>query len=638
MNDLKPIRILYMDDDLGLARLFQKNLQREGYEVDIAPDGKAGLDLFESRQYDIVAVDQAMPGMTGLEVMKRIACRDDHPPMIMVTGTGSEEIAVESLKLGAADYIIKDVDGYYLKLIPSLIRKILQKQQILEERRQAINALKASEEKFSKAFHFNPNPMTIVSLKDGTYLDVNESSLSYSGYTRQEMVGHTPAELGRLSREDMRYLYRRLREKGQVHNYEYTQYNKSGQEETGLLSAIITDLSGEPCVLTTTNVITARKKVEEALTASEQLKASILDTVPHAIFVLKNRTITYANRGAQTVFGWPPGELVGRSTRVLYPTDDEYERIGRDTYTALEEHRTFSEEFNCRHKLGHDIPCQVYASIIGERLGEEGIVALFEDITQRKRMREEFLKTQKLESIGTLAGGIAHDFNNILTGILGNIGLAKMRAREDEKLFTRLDNAEKGCFQAKELAERLVTFSRGGYPWLKPLSVSLLLKEVADSCVNEEKYHLTMSLPDDLWNTELDEMQMRQCMENIIMNAMEAMPQGGPIHIWAENVKGEPTDMKCLKRPQTAAADTASRRYVRWSVQDQGRGIPREHLQRIFDPYFSTKPSGTTKGMGLGLSICYSIVDKHGGVIAVESEPEKGAVFSVYLPVGKQPG
>lgn len=636
MFDLKPIRILYMDDDHGLARLFQKNLQREGYEVDIAPDGKTGLGLYESGGYDIVAVDQAMPGMTGLDVLKVIACRDGHPPMIMVTGTGNEEIAVESLKLGAADYIIKDVDGYYLKLIPALIRKILQKQQILEERRQALNALSVSEEKFSKAFHFNPNPMTIVRFKDGTYLDVNESTLIYSGYALQDMIGRTPAELGLFTREDMKNIYDLLQEKGVVHDHEYTVRTKTGEQETGLLSAIIIDLAGEPCVLTTTNVITARKRAEEALKASEQLKASILDTVPHAIFVLKGREIFYANKGVQMVFGWSPGELVGRSTRVLYPRDEDYERVGRDIYPVLEAQRSFSEEVVCRHKLGHDVPCQVYTSVIGERFGDEGIVALFEDITQRKRMREEFLKAQKLESIGTLAGGIAHDFNNILTGIMGNVGLAKMKASQGEKLYTRLDNAEKACSQAKELAERLITFAKGGQPRLKISEVCGLLKKTVESCVKDEKYHVVMALPDDLWDVELDEIQMRQCMENILINAMEAMPQGGPIHVSAENIPDASAIMNTMKGKLITPDEVASRKYVRWSIADTGRGIPHEHLQRIFDPYFSTKPFGSTKGLGLGLSICYSIIDKHNGLIAVESEPGKGAQFSVYLPAGKK--
>lgn len=625
MATAKPLRILYMDDDQGLARLFQKNLEREGYVVDIAPDGKAGLALYESGSYDIIAVDQAMPGMTGLEVLKVIAQNENHPPMIMVTGTGSEEIAVESLKVGAADYIIKDVDGYYLKLIPSLLWKIIQKEQVMEERRQALNALRASEEKLFKVFHFNPNPMTIVRLKEGTYVDVNESVVKLTGYAREEIIGRTPSELGFFSSEDMARLYGLLMKRGEVHNYEYTVHLRTRADETGLISAIILDLPGEPCVLTVTNVITERKKAEYALKLSEQLKASVLNTVPHAIFVLRNREIVYASKGSERVFGWRPDELMGRNTRVLYRSDEEYEQIDRELYQILEGHKTHSREFICRHRDGRDILCQVHSSVIGDRLEDKGIVTLFEDVTELNRMRQEIDKARALESIGTLAGGIAHDFNNILTGIMGNISIAKTRVAGDERVIDRLEKAEQGCAQAHDLASRLITFSRGGVPWRRVSSLGGLLKETARSCICEEKYDVGLTIPDDLWDVEMDDIQMRQCVENLVLNAKESMPEGGSIHISAENVADASNALRGTGLP-------AGTRYVRWSVADKGRGIPADHLPKIFDPYFSTKPLGSSRGLGLGLAICHSIVAKHEGQISVESETGRGTTVFVYLP------
>ncbi len=628
MGNAKPLRILYMDDDQGLARLFQKNLEREGYVVDIAPDGKTGLAMYETGGYDIVAVDQAMPGMTGIEVLRVIARTVDHPPMIMVTGTGSEEIAVESLKLGAADYIIKDVDGYYLKLIPSLIWKIIQKEQIMEERRQALNALRASEEKFSKAFQFNPNPMTIVRLKDGTYVDVNESVLRFTGYTRDEIIGKTPSELDFFSGENIARLYRLLMEHGEVHDYEYTFRLKTGEEETGLISAIVLDLDGERCVLTETNVITQRKKAEYALKLSEQLKASILNTVPHAIFVLRNRVIVYASKGSEKVFGWGPEELMGRSTRILYRSDEEFDQLGRELYPALEQQKTDCRELVCRHKVGRDILCRLYTSVIGDILEDKGVVALFEDVTEHRRMQEEVEKARHLESIGTLAGCIAHDFNNILTGIMGNISIARAGVARDERIVSRLDKAEQGCVQAHELASRLVTFSRGGAPWRKTSFLGRLLREAACSCVCGGTYRVDLAIPDDLWDVEMDDIQMRQCVENLVINAKESMPEGGTIQISAENVPDTSliTDAAALKGLRTGEP------HVRWSVADHGCGIQKEHLPKIFDPYFSTKPFGSAKGLGLGLSICHSIVTRHEGLITVASDAGKGTSVSVYLP------
>jgi len=231
---------------------------------------------------------------------------------------------------------------------------------------------------------------------------------------------------------------------------------------------------------------------------------------------------------------------------------------------------------------------------------------------------EGLMRTQKLESLGILAGGIAHDFNNILTGILGNVSLAKVLIGTDERVLSKLTGAEKACLQAKKLVQQLLIFSKGGFPIKKTTSITKLLQEWANFALSGSNVGCEFSISDDLWAVEIDEGQINQVINNLVINSIQAMPRGGVIRIYAENTNIRAIDKIPLK----------DGKYIKISVIDHGIGIPEELLQRIFDPFFTTKP----KGSGLGLSIAHSIIHKHGGYIAVESQVGYGATFHVYLP------
>ena len=251
-----------------------------------------------------------------------------------------------------------------------------------------------------------------------------------------------------------------------------------------------------------------------------------------------------------------------------------------------------------------------------------GGVAIFEDITERKKAEAERLQFSKLESLGTLAGGIAHDFNNILTAILGNIGLAALDDKIGPRVKDRLAQAEAACLRAQALSQQLLTFAKGGAPVKKLFSVAELLTEsTAFTCVGSPVKCET-TFPENLWSIEADPGQIGQIFQNLTINAIQAMPTGGTIKVWAENLTlGTESDL-----PLSAG------RYIKISVRDQGMGIPAEHLPRIFDPYFTTKQ----KGSGLGLASAYAIIKKHHGHIAVESKPGVGTTFYIYLPAVEQ--
>jgi len=255
--------------------------------------------------------------------------------------------------------------------------------------------------------------------------------------------------------------------------------------------------------------------------------------------------------------------------------------------------------------------------------GEIHVIIDVRDITESQRLEEERLRSSKLDSIGLLAGGIAHDFNNILTAVFANIGLAKMltnkrRDPTDHTIVTRLAAAEKACLRARDLTKQLLTFAKGGAPIKNMTTVSHLITDTVEFTLRGSNVRCKFHLPETIWPVEIDEGQISQVLQNLIINADQAMPDGGIITVCAENQKIDSTCALPLKEGP----------FVVISVIDQGIGISTEHLTKIFDPYFSTKQ----KGSGLGLATTYSIMKRHEGHITVTSKLGQGTTCHLYLP------
>jgi PAS domain S-box-containing protein len=244
---------------------------------------------------------------------------------------------------------------------------------------------------------------------------------------------------------------------------------------------------------------------------------------------------------------------------------------------------------------------------------------IFRDVSDKKRMEEEMLKAQKLESVGVLAGGIAHDFNNLLTGIIGNISIAKINLKPGEELFERLDESERAALRAKKLTQQLLTFAKGGAPVKRVAVINGLVQDSTSFALRGANTACDYFLADDLWAVDVDEGQLGQVVQNLVLNAKQAMPDGGVVTVRTRNATVFERDVLPLMPG----------RYVQLSVEDHGLGIRKEDREKIFDPYFSSKEGGC----GLGLAIAYSIVKKHNGLIKVDSEVGKGTAFTVYLPV-----
>ena len=247
-----------------------------------------------------------------------------------------------------------------------------------------------------------------------------------------------------------------------------------------------------------------------------------------------------------------------------------------------------------------------------------GRVWYFHDITERKRMQDELLKAQKLESLGVLAGGIAHDFNNILTGIVGNLSIARLHIDPSHKIVKRLELCEKAAMQASELTRQLLSFARGGEPVKKLINPAPLIRETVSFALRGANISSIIDIQDNLWSLEVDESQLNQVLNNLLLNASQAMAAGGEVAVRAAN------ETLLHDNPhQLPPGD-----YIRIAVEDRGCGIPQENLVRIFDPYFTSK----AKGSGLGLASVYSIVKRHGGAVEVSSTMGVGTSFTIRLP------
>ena len=368
----------------------------------------------------------------------------------------------------------------------------------------------------------------------------------------------------------------------------------------------------DACVGVLFEDITPRRHAEELLLASEEQFRTLCDFAPIGIFKADcNGNNTYSNQQWEEISGLSAEESLGQGWRRAVHPEDREKTISAWTETATSG-RTLELETRYLTPQGKTVWVRVLWSPLKGRDNEIiGYVGTVEDITELRRARDEMLKTQKLESLGVLAGGIAHDFNNILMAIIGNISLARMQMHEPELLAERLADAEKAASRAKGLTKQLLTFARGGEPVKKIIELKGLLKEAAGFATRGSTVSGDFFLEDNLSLVEADEGQLSQVFHNLVLNAVQAMPDGGTVTICAENFSS-PT----------------GKRFVKISVADTGVGIPEQHLQRIFDPYFTTKQQGS----GLGLATCHSIIRKHGGIINLDSLPGVGSTFHVSLP------
>ena len=749
MMTAKNIKVLLLEDDSAHAEAIRRALKDTRYKVRVAGTLREYHDNLAADTPDIALLDMFLPDGGAMEVLSSHQQANTFPLLIM-TSHGNEQNAVDAMKAGALDYIVKSPEAF--ADMPAIITHAIDHWKLLQERKWGEEALRDSEKKF-RAVVEKANDVIII-IQDGIISFSNPRVTAVLGYDAgkiegMEFVSFIPPENLGLALE--RYHKRMAGEKLSA-IYETELLHKSGRKVPVESSGSVIEYAGKPADLVIIRDITERKQAEKALSESELRYRDLVNNSKNAVAIYEAAAdgedfiIKDFNSAAENIENVKKEDIIGKSLLLVFPGVKEFgffevfhrvwrtgvpeyfpttqyrdERISgwRDSYVYrlssgeivaiyedVTEHKLVKESlqaseekyrnllellhegvwaidedarttyvnthmagmlgytveemqgkelFYFMDERGRELAAQnverrregisethdfeflrkdgtrIYASLattpVTGKDGEyKGAIAGVQDMTDRKRLEEERQRVDKLESIGVLAGGIAHDFNNILTSILGNISLAGMEAAPGSDLSESLEQAEKASLRAKELTVQLLTFAKGGAPVMKLASLTELLKEATGFALTGSRVKCRFNIPAGLWHAEIDTGQVSQIIQNLVINARQAMPSGGTIELLAENITLNETQSLGRGLP------VMSGDYIRVAVTDHGTGIPEEHLEKIFDPFFTTKQ----KGNGLGLATSFSIARNHGGHISVESEVGAGSTFYLYLPASTQ--
>ena len=511
----------------------------------------------------------------------------------------------------------------------------------ITDRKRMENALRESEEKFRSMIEQNLEGVSLID-ETGTVIGWNTALEEMTGIKRSDAIGKPMWDVQAMMRPDevkSPGFYERIREmmRSMIKSGDNPMLGKPFETpirkpdgSSAIIQQIVFPIKTKNGFRfgSIKRDITRQKQAEESLAKSEQRFKTLIENAFEGITVVdRNGKVTYESPGLSRILGYSTEERYGTGAFDNVHPDDAaqaQEAFGRAMAAPSE---TFRMALRIKRRDG----AWRWIECIGKNLLDDatisGIVINYRDITERKQAEEaqqkldqQIQQVEKLESLGILAGGIAHDFNNLLTGIFGYIDVARLynTSGAADKVAMNLSKALDVFNRARSLTQQLLTFSKGGTPVKKALSLSPLLTSTTNFVLSGSNVSARFSFPDDLWPCEVDENQFGQVIDNIVINARQAMPTGGTLIIIAENI-GE-------GRPVPAPLSPGN--YVRISIRDFGIGIARDHLPHIFDPFFTTKQEGS----GLGLATAYSIVRKHEGFIEVESELGIGTTFHIYLP------
>jgi PAS domain S-box-containing protein len=522
-------------------------------------------------------------------------------------------------------------DGSELKLLDELAMDLSFAMEVAETenlRHESEKALRENEEKFRKAFYLSPDAVNVNRFEDGRYVSVNQGFTRIMGYTEEELIGNT--SLGMkiwADPADREKLLAGLRTNGSVENLETDFLTRQGERKRGLMSATLIDINGSPHIISITRDITRQKLSEEALFAEREKLAVTLRSIGDGVIATDvEGRVTLMNEVAEQLCGCTLDEALGRPLSQVFIIVDERTREPRgnpvdmvlrtDTVIELANHTLL-----IRRDGREYIIADSGAPIKHQDGRTMGVVLVFRDITEKRKLLDHLDRTQKLDSLGVLAGGIAHDFNNLLSGIFGYIEIARLYCQSESPAATYLAKALDVFTRASDLTRQLLTFAKGGIPSRKAAALRPILEKSVSFALSGSKVSAEFRIAADLPLCDIDAGQIGQVIDNLVINAQQAMPMGGTIIIAA----GSTPDGE-MPHPTLPKGN-----YVKISITDTGIGIPREILPRIFDPFFTTKH----KGSGLGLATCYAIIQKHDGIIDVESEPGKGTTFSIIIPASR---
>jgi two-component system cell cycle sensor histidine kinase/response regulator CckA len=561
---------------------------------------------------DLVILDYRLPGeRTGLDVYGELKTAGFNLPVIMVTGFSDEATVIKALRSGVRDFVTKSAD--YLDYLPEAVARALK--QVRTERQ-----LARSEGRLAGIIRSATDAILTLDNEQRITL-FNAAAEQIFRCCAADVMGQPIKALIPETADGTAGIFEHSVPTGHLCGtwLEMRGVRADGEAfclETSISSA---EVAGENLYIVIVRDITERKQAQQRL----QEQATLIDQATNAILVCElDGCIRFWNQGATRLYGWTTTEVIDRNAQMIFQGSSP---TLQDAHTVVIENGEWSGELRQRTKDGKEVIVESRWTLMrDERSQAKNILFINTDITEKKKIQAQLLRTQRMESIGTLAGGIAHDLNNVLTPILMAVELLKTNVTDPtgRSLLTILQtSAERGA----DMVKQVLSFARGAEGQRVPLQLKHVIHDV-EKMVNHtlpKSIAIRTSIAKDLWAVSGNATQLHQVLMNLCVNARDAMPQGGQLTITAENTSLDEN----FARMQVEAKPGS---YVLVTVADTGTGIHADILDKIFDPFFTTKELG--KGTGLGLSTVAGIVKNHGGFITPCSEVGKGTEFSIYFP------
>jgi PAS domain S-box-containing protein len=632
MNENLPT-VLVVEDDVGLNHLIRKTLEREGFKTHQALTGAEAIAAAVALHDTVILLDFLLPDMNGKQIILTLQEKKIEMPLIIMTGHGDERIAVEIMKLGVRDYLIKE-QGFVEK-IPKVIRQTIAAMASEKELARSEKALRTSEEKWRLLVQTIPDYVALHD-REGRFEYLNRYA---AGYSEKDVIGKSLYDfVSPGSKELFRNKFEECMISAKIIAFEHSAMGDNGvmcNYDNYLVP--IKQQGAVSNVMVVSRDITERKKAEEELRESKALVDAVVENVPLMIFLKEAKDLRFVifNRAGEELLGYNRAALIGRNNLDLFPPEQATHFMAKDREVLDGETGML------------DIPEEpIQTAAKGRRLlhtrkvrihGEDGttkyLLGISEDITERKqaeekqkKLEDQLRQSQKLEAIGQLSSGVAHDFNNLLGGIMGHAELLKMELNPESPLLRHPEVIISSCVKAADLTRQLLSFARKAPVELQKVDLNAFLKQVVglmDRTI-DRRIEIVTDIQEQPAFISGDRNQLENALLNIAINARDAMPEGGHLCITLKTCDLN----KCALADEHF--DIMEGAYARISIADTGTGMSKEIKERIFEPFFTTKEVG--KGTGLGLASVYGCVKQHNGYIAVESKEGKGTRFDLYFP------
>ncbi len=620
------LKILHVEDNPRDAEIVRDMLSTEWPDcaITVVQTRDAFGDELGRGGYDLVLSDFQLPGFNGLEALEMTRTRAPDVPFIFFSGTIGEERAIEAVRAGAADYVIKD----RMQRLPVSIQRVLREAEATRARRRMEEAL--AQEQYL-LFMLMQNLPDYVYFKDpqSRFIAVSRSMAQRMGISATEMKGKTDFDLftETHAREAYEDEQRIIRTGEAILDKEERETWADGTVTWASTTKLpLRDAAG--AIVGTFGIsrdITARKQAEERI----REQAEIIEQAPVAVIITDlDGRVVYCNGSAVQLYGVPREACVGRKVDELLTTDT----LNHLNAARLVVERTghWTGEIPVLTRGGRQFQAELHLSVIHDDTGRpRGRLSMAIDITEKQKIQEQFLRAQRLESLGMLAAGISHDLNNILAPVLMGAPLLRLRATHPSDLRV-LDTIESSVSRGAGLVRQILSFAHGAGGGKTLIQAKHLLRDISQFIEQTFPKNLVLALdiPNDLWTVQGNPTQVHQVLLNLCVNARDAMPGGGTLRITASN------RLLPSSSEGSVGHHTASGAYLMIEVADTGTGIPPELLDKIWDPFFTTKGEG--KGTGLGLATVRGIVTSHGGFVQVETEIGAGTTFRILLPAAEQ--